>query len=36
VVEVDNGASLPGFFRLALSDGYKVAGSLVDGTIALR
>jgi hypothetical protein len=36
VVEIDNGPSLPGFFRLELSDGYKVAGSLVDGTIALR
>ena len=36
MVAVDNGPSLPGFFSLQLSDGYNVAGSLVNGTISLN
>ena len=35
MVAVDNGPSLPGFFSLQLSDGYNIAGSLVNGTISL-
>jgi hypothetical protein len=36
VVEVDNGPSLPGFFSLQLSDGYNIAGNLIDGAINLN
>lgn len=36
VVEVDNGTSRPGSFSLQCSDGYNVAGSLVDGVINLN
>jgi hypothetical protein len=35
VVEIDNGPSLPGYFSLQLSDGYNVAGHLIDGAINL-
>jgi hypothetical protein len=36
MVAVDNGPSVPGFFSLQLSDGYNVAGSLIDGAIHLN
>jgi len=36
MVAIDNGPAAPGFFSLQLSDGYDVAGSLVDGAINLN
>ena len=36
MIAVDHGNLAPGVFMLVLSDGYSVAGSLLNGSLVLR
>jgi len=36
IVAVDSSLAPPGFFSIALSDGYNNSGSLLDGSVTIR